>query len=101
MTPSASVIDDVPILATTRTVRPPRWYSKLKLGDPDDVAVAGAGPGEQLGHAERFSWMVDVRQRLGRGDVVERDDALDLAADEAELVLAEPLDPGAVGVRAG
>ena len=43
--------------------------------------------------------MVDVRQRLGRGHVVQRHDPLDLAADEPELVIAEALDPATVGLR--
>jgi hypothetical protein len=42
--------------------------------------------------------VVDVRQRLGRGDVVECDHALDLAADQPELVVAHAFHAGAIGV---
>ena len=68
--------------------------------DPHDVAVTRAGAGEHLRHAEALQLEVDVRQRLGRGDVVERDHPLHLPADQSELVLAEALDASALDLRA-
>ena len=79
-----------------------RLVLEAEVADPDDVAVAGAGPGQQPGHAEPLRAGGRCRrQRLGCGDVVEGDDPLDLAADDAELVLADPLDADALRPRGG
>ena len=87
--------DDVPILATRRT-QASCWYSKLKPATQTTSPSCAPARDQDPRDAEPLHLMVDVRQRLGRGDVVEGDDALDLAADQPELVLAEALDATAV-----
>jgi hypothetical protein len=98
ITPSSSVSDDVPIFATIRTSAPrhfPCWYSKLKLAIQTMSPSIAPAFASSLGTCRRFELVVDVVERLGRGDVVQRHHALDLTADESELVLAEPLDASA------
>ena len=53
------------------------------------------------GTPRRFSWWSMYDSASGVDDVVERNDPLDLATDETELVVAEALDTGPVGLRAG
>jgi hypothetical protein len=60
--------------------------------DPDDVALFSTHLGEHLGHAKPFEPMVDVCERLGRGHIVESDDALDFLADQTELTFANNFD---------
>ena len=82
--------------------RPQRsgWYSKLKSPIQTTSPSWAPASGEHLRHAEPFEPVVDVDERLGRGDVVERDDPLDLATDEPELAVGDPLDDGATRLGA-
>src|SRR5215216_564091 len=91
MAPRSSVTDDVPIFTTTRTSLA---ILEAEVADPDDIAVGRTGAGEQLVDAESLQAVADVGGGVGRCDVVERDDALDIAPADAELVVPLPLDRG-------
>ena len=73
-------------------------YSKLKpatqMTSPSWAPARASDPR----HAETLHLEVDVRQRLRCRDVVERHHTLDLSTDEAELVLAHPLDAPTFGL---
>ena len=71
-----------------------------KFTDPDDIALVRTSTGEKSRNTELLQPLVDVRQRLGGGHVIEMHGAQDLAPEYSEIVFVDALDPGAVGVGA-
>src|SRR3954451_18447536 len=72
---------------------------EAEAGHPNDVAVLRARARQDLRYTEPLHLVVDVRQRLGRRDVVERDDPFQLPSDETELVLPQTLGASTFDLR--
>src|SRR5262245_23894989 len=85
--PLASVSEDDPILATTRITGPARSRTRT-------IRCARRRPRalQCTCDAEALQPPVDVRQRVGGGDVVERDRPLHITTRETELVLIDALE---------
>src|SRR5687768_10047256 len=97
MTPSSSVMDDVPILTTT--VDMSVVVVELEPADADPVALLGTGPGQGAIDAEALQAIVHDRHRLGVGEVVHGHGALGLAADHHVATVVAALDAERLGRR--
>ena len=98
MTPSSSVNDDVPILTTMRTAQLSDWYSKLKPAIHTTSPSIAPARDSSRGTLSRLSWWSMYDSASGVVTSFSATTRSTCAAHQPELVVAEPLDLGAVGL---
>ena len=98
MTPSSSVSDDVPIFDDDPHGSAVRLVLEAELGDPHDVAVRAPARDSSRGTPSRLSWWSMYDSASGVVTSLSATTRSTWRPTQPELVLADALDPGAVGL---